>query len=199
MASATKEKEQIEALKPWMDLMQAKSFLSGDFLLWLWYFAESPQNPVELDLPKEGRTSVKLWVEDRIVLESHDNKAQVHTFKGGEPSRSLEAEFGLKSGKVVRELRLGFNVEPYGDFLSLLTAKDLSPKSVYLPSNTQGSSGPSLGLGFRLQMTDLYLEVIDALFLKFLEIRADSSWREESLPAIREWIQKRGQAESPLH
>lgn len=198
MAKASKENEQIEAIKPWMDLMQAKTFLSGDFLLWLWYFAESPKNPVELDLP-QGKTPVKLWVEDRLVLESHDNKGQVHTFKGGEPSRSLEAEFSLKSGKVVKELRLGMHVDPYGDFLSVLSAKDLSPKSVYLPSSNGEGAAASLGLAFRLQMTDLYVSVLDALFLKFLEIRADERWRKNELPAIREWIQARGQAESHLH
>ena len=199
MAGATKEKEQIENIRPWMDLMQAKAFLSGDFLLWLWYFAESPQNPLEIPLTREGKTGVKLWVEDRIVLESHDNKAQTHTFKGGEPSRCLEAEFGLKSGKVVKELRLGFHIDPYGDFISLLTAKDLSPKSIYLPNHTQEGSLAPLGLAFRLQMTDLYLEVIDVLFLKFLEIRADSKWREQELPALRDWIQARGQTETHLH
>jgi hypothetical protein len=199
MASATKEKEQIEAIKPWVDLMQAKTFLAGDFLLWLWYFSESAQNPLELNLSRQGKTMVKLWVEDRLVLESHDNKAQVHTFKGGEPSRSLEAEFSLKSGKVVRELRLGIHIDPFGDFLSVLSAKDLSPKSIYLPNHTQEGAPAPLGLAFRMQMTDVYLEALDGLFLKFLEIRADAQWRDRELPAIRQWIQARGQAETHLH
>ncbi|RZA12357.1 MAG: hypothetical protein EOP10_31525 [Proteobacteria bacterium] len=199
MASPTKEKAQIEAVKPWVDLMQAKAFLSGDFLLWLWYFAESPQNPVEIDLARSGKTMIKLWVEDRLVLESHDNKAQVHTFKGGEPSRSLEAEFSLKSGKVVKELRLGLHIDPYGDFISLLSAKDLSPKSIYLPNHTQEGAPAPLGLAFRIQMTDVFLEALDGLFLKFLEVRADKQWREQDLPAIRTWIQARGQAETQLH
>ncbi|MES2745810.1 MAG: hypothetical protein V4655_10315, partial [Bdellovibrionota bacterium] len=153
MAKTSRENEQIAAIKPWMDLMQAKSFLAGDFLLWLWYFAESPANPFDLDLP-EGKTPVKLWVEDRLVLESHEHKGQVHTFKGGEPSRSLEAEFSLKSGKVVKELRLGLHIDPYGDFISVLSAKDLSPKSIYLPTHNGDGRSVSLGLAFRLQMTD---------------------------------------------
>ncbi len=198
MAKATREDQQIEMVKPWIDLMQAKTFLAGDFLLWLWYFAESPKNPLELDLPT-GRSAVKLWVEDRLVLESFDNKGQTHTLKGGEPSRSLEAEFALKSGKIVKELRLGMHIDPFGDFLSLLNAKDLSPRSVYLPSGSGEMSQASLGLAFRLQMTDLYVAALDALFLKFLEIRADEQWRERELPAIRTWIQARGQAESHLH
>lgn len=198
MASVTTEDREIEAIKPWMDLMQAKTFLAGDFLLWLWYFAESPNNPSDLDLP-QGKTQVKLWVEDRLVLESHDNKGQIHTFKGGEPSRTLEAEFALKSGKVVKELRLGMHVDPFGDFISVLTAKDLSPKSIYLPSSNGDGPKASLGLAFRLQMTDLYVSVLDALFLKFLDVRADKDWREKELPAIREWVQARGQAESHLH
>ncbi len=199
MGSASKAKEQIEAIKPWVDLMQAKSFLAGDFLLWIWYFAESADNPVEIEFPRLGRTAVKLWVEDRLVLESHDNKGQVHTFKGGEPSRSLEAEFSLKSGKVVKELRLGFHIDPYGDFISLLSAKDLSPKSIYLPNHTQEGAPASLGLAYRLQMTDIFLAALDGLFLKFLAVRAEAQWRDRELPAIRQWIQVRGQAETHLH
>lgn len=198
MAKTSLEDKQIEAIKPWMDLMQAKAFLSGDFLLWLWYFAESPKNPVELDLPM-GRTTVKLWVEDRLVLESHDNKGQVHTFKGGEPSRSLEAEFSLKSGKIVKELRLGMHIDPWGDFLSVLSSKDLSPKSIYLPTSNGDGPNVSLGLAFRLQMTDVYVAVLDALFLKFLDVRAHDAWRDKELPRIRTWIQERGQAETALH
>jgi len=199
MASTSKAKEQVEAIKPWVDLMQAKSFLSGDFLLWLWYFAESAQNPLDIELSRLGKTLVKLWVEDRLVLESHDNKGQVHTFKGGEPSRSLEAEFSLKSGKVVKELRLGLHIDPYGDFISVLSAKDLSPKSIYLPNHTQEGAPASLGLAYRIQMTDIFLEALDGLFLKFLAVRAETEWQDRELPAIREWIQARGQAETHLH
>ncbi len=198
MAKATKENEQIEAVKPWVDLMQAKTFLAGDFLLWIWYYSESKNNPTTLDLP-QGQSLVKLWVEDRLVLESHDNKGQVHTFKGGEPSRSLEAEFSLKSGKLVKELRLGMHIDPFGDFISLLSAKDLSPKSIYLPSVKSEGAPASVGLAYRLQMSDLYIAALDAFFLKFLEVRADEKWREEELPAIREWIKSRGQGESHLH
>jgi hypothetical protein len=198
MAKPSKEQEQIETMKPWIDMMQAKAFLAGDFLLWLWYFAESKDNPVELSLASRGgKLLTKIWIEDRLVLESLDSKAHSHTLKGGEPSRSSEAESALRSGKAVKELRLGMHIDPYGDFLVLLSSKDLSPKSVILPG--KDSEGSRLSLAYRLQMTDIMVEALDALFSIFLDVRTGDGWRKTKLPAIQDWIKSRGHAETHLH
>lgn len=198
MAKSSKEHEQLESLKPWLDMMQAKSFLAGDFLLWIWYFAESKENPVELEMPQRGgKVLVKIWVEDRLVLESLDSKAHSHTLKGGEPSRSSEAESALRSGKSVKELRIGLHIDPYGDFLVLLNSKDLSPRSVTLPG--KDSEGSRLSLAYRLQMTDILIEALDALFALFLTKRTEEEWRRTNYPAIQEWIKNRGNAETHLH
>lgn len=198
MAKSSREQEQLEAMKPWLDMMQAKSFLAGDFLLWLWYFTESQDNPVELEMPQRGgKLLVKVWVEDRLVLESLDSKAHSHTLKGGEPSRSSEADSALRSGKAVKELRLGLHIDPYGDFLVLLNSKDLSPRSVTLPGKS--GEGSRLSLAYRLQMTDILIEALDSLFALFLSQRTEESWRKTNYPAIQEWIRNRGNAETHLH
>lgn len=191
-----------EAFKPWLDITQAKAFLSSEFLLWTWYLAESPSNPIQLRLHSLGQSAlVKLWIEDRLVLESSDSKAHVHTLRGGEPSRSLEAESALQTGKQVKELRLGLHIDPYGDFLVLLTSKDLSPKSISLPAlqDAADARGQKVDLAYRLKMTDLLLDAVDTLFAHFLAIRIEQErWKQER-KAMEKWVSTRGHADTHLH
>lgn len=198
-----KKPDPMALIKPWLDITEAKAFLSNEFLLWTWFFAESPANPLPLRLPSLGgqETMVKLWIEDRLVLESADSKAHVHTLRGGEPSRSMEAESALQTGKQVKELRLGLHIDPYGDFLVLLASKDLSPKAITLPTIQNAGDGKMerFDLSTRLKMTDVLIEAVDALFARFLELRIHSeSWKNQ-IRAMDQWITSRGHAETHLH
>jgi hypothetical protein len=201
---ATRKDEKMDPtaqFKPWLDITQAKAFLSSEFLLWLWHFTESPQNPVSLRLLSTSQEIlVKLWIEDRMVLESSDAKAHVQTLRGGEPSRSREAESALQTGKMVRELRLGLHIDPYGDFLVILNAKDLAPRSVLLPSGQADDTGlQSVGLAYRLKMTDLLVDTLDSLFALFLEHRTDERRWAATSQSLEAWIESRGHAETHLH
>jgi hypothetical protein len=183
-----------DILKYWNDLTQSKAFLSSDFLLWLWFFIESDKNPVNLSI-NSSTLLVKLWIEDKIVLESSGAKAHIQTLKGGEPSSSIEAGSGLISGKTVKELKLGLHIDSIGDFTVLLGSKDLSPKAIQLPSSE--ASGTSLDA--RLKLTDHLILVIDQIFLIFLQERTSETWTTATLRLIEEWIEKRGHQESHLH
>ncbi len=201
-AKVEKKLDPTEIFKPWLDITQAKAFLSSEFLLWLWHLAESPANPLQLHLPLLGQTVLaKIWVEDRLVLESQDSRAHIHTLKGGEPSRSLEAESALQTGKQVKELRLGLHLDPYGDFLVLLASKDLSPKAIVLPTGVEASEGRKnrVDLALRLKMTDLLVDSLDSLFGLFLEQRTEPLIWDKTRKALDLWITNRGHAETHLH
>ncbi len=192
--SADSNSKSAELLKPWMEMTQSKAFLASEFLLWLWYFIESKQNPTFLPL-NSNQFSVKLWIEDKIVLESTGSKAHCQTLKGGDPSGSIEAVSGLLSGKTVKELKIGLHVDTYGEFSVLLSAKDLSPKAIQLPSP---DNAPST-LEYRLKTLDILLEAIDHLFLSFLEQRVKDNWVTEAFLKIETWIESRGHQETALH
>lgn len=201
-AKEEKKQEPSEGMKPWLELTQAKAFLSTEFLMWVWHLTESPKNPLELRLASLGHTAAsKLWIDDRIVLESLDGRAHVHTLKGGDPSRSCEAESALISGKQIRELRLGLHIDPYGDFTVILGSKDLSPKSIVLPSGPDKADGRKnpVDLAYRLKATDILLEALDALFSLFLEERTNQKAWIDKRREIVQWIASRGNSETHLH
>ncbi len=199
---ASKDELQLEQLKQWNDITQAKAFLAADFLLWIWYYIESDQNPNRFQLASDPQEYVvKLWIEDRLVLESDDAKAHMHTLKGGEPSRSLEAESALQTGKGVKELKLGLHIDPYGDFFCLLNSKDLAPRTINIPQPAIAGEGshqrPSLA--YRLKMTEVLTETLDALFRRFMEARIADDWWDKTVPALQDWISNRGHGETHLH
>ena len=198
----SKDTTQLEQLKLWNDLTQAKSFLSADFLLWLWYYAESELNPRIIQLINDPQEYlVKIWIEDRLLLESNNAMAQMHLLKGGDPSRSLEAESALQTGKGVRELKLGINIDPFGDFCCLLNNKDLAPRAITLPppaiTGETGHQKPSLA--YRLKMTQLLTTILDILFQQFLDLRTNSNWWDKTWPSMQKWIDSRGNNENQLH
>ncbi len=200
---ASKDELQLEQLKQWNDITQAKGFLAADFLLWLWYYIESDQNPSRFQLPNDPQEYlVKLWIEDRLVLESDDAKAHVHTLKGGEPSRSIEAESALQTGKGVKEVKLGLHIDPYGDFFCMMSAKDLAPKGITIPAPAIAGDGGSLqrpSLAYRLKMTEILTETLDVVFRRFMEARIAEDWWNKTWPAIQTWIDQRGHSETHLH
>lgn len=190
------EPQALDLLKHWTDITVSKAFLSADFLLWLWYFSESSQNPFSVESEMLSKDHpVKIWIEDRIVLESTGSKAHIQTLRGGDPGSSIEAVSGLMTGKTVKELKIGIHVDSIGDFAVLLSSKDLAPKAVQLP-NPEGTQST---LSYRLKMTELATFLIDSLFQKFLALRTSEKWVSEVLNQIEKWIENRGHKETHLH
>jgi hypothetical protein len=132
------------------ELSQSKQFLNKEFLTWLWYFAEQNQGPIEftpkdlLDAPQtKKKSSFYLWIDDKIILESihrGGQKTLQHSIKGGDPSKSPEAGLALLGGKIVKELKLGMRILPWGDFTATLNGTDLNPRSLTLPKPTDDTS-----------------------------------------------------------
>lgn len=179
---------------------RAKAFLGREFLTWLWYMAETDE--AKLEIPARERQAARpfrIWVDDRLVLESGRGMSHENLLKGGDPARSHEAAAALACGKTVRELKLGLNIKGIGDFTAILSETDLNPRSLKLPvpdnDADQGqSSAATLPIAARLQQTELFLAALDTLFLMFIEKRVAGDFETEHLAPIREWIKKRQQS-----
>lgn len=173
---------------------KAKSFLGREFLTWLWYLTEKSDG--QLQVPCANRKApytIDLWIDDRLVLESQHSQTHVQTLKGGEPSRSIEATSALLTGKSVKEMRVGFQIDALGDFTFTLNGVDLSPRSILLPepnSELSQEEGFSL-LSFRLKANEILVDILDGLFFMFLEERVDDDWLNQGMSNIKSWIQNR--------
>lgn len=185
-----------------MSTAKAKSFLGKEFLTWLWFCSEEDSRYFDILSIDQERYQVQVWVDDRIVLESANSKAHQQTLKGGDPSQSLEAAASLRSGKSIKEIRLGFHVEEIGDFICTFSGDDLNPRSVRLPEPIEEytQSENFSQLGFRLKCCQVLVDTIDGLFKEFLEERVHDDWQTKGLQKIKAWIRERtSQIDSYLH
>lgn len=173
--------------------VRAKAFLGREFLMWLWFETEKSEGEWSVSsLNIDHDYSLRIWIDDRVVLESMSSQSHSHTIKGGDPAHSAEAHVALKHGKTVREMKLGLEIDGAGPYLVTLSsdgisASGLTPRSLNLPKN-QDEEDVTQPLATRLQQIQTFTDVFDAIFRKFLDQRLASTWESKTLPDIRTWI-----------
>jgi hypothetical protein len=175
-------------------IAHTKAFLGREFLTWLWYLAESQGKITLRSQHFDQEFSIDLWTDDKLVLESPAGTAHESVFKGGDPGKSMEAAISLKSGKTAKELKLGMNIDGVGDFIATLNCQDLNPRGLLLPPEDEQASKEADGesrLLERLYHTDVFLEIVDLLFARFLKNRSMANWGQKGLKDLREWIEKK--------
>jgi len=177
---------------------KAKTFLGREFLGWLWYSAEKNADGFDLLIGDES-LKVSLWVEDRLVLEGSIPMTHSSTLKGGDPAHSREAAEALGSGKTVKELRVGMEIDgvgPYSVTLSCdgINQNGLSPKSLALPVDTdEGGESEDIDrpLEQRLFHIERFNHVLDGLFKVFIEQRASLRWETDGLKVLKNWVKEK--------
>lgn len=182
-----------QAAADFAKLAEAKLFLAGEFLLWLWYTAET-SGPMELSSLHSARTAITIdvWVRDKIVFEASKLNAMKQSFTGGLPSQSPEVALALKSGKKVGELRLGVDVAGHGEFRFSLSSGDMAMRSLKLPDIDDDLPEIDGGLyPVRVQQLELISDIFDRLFYKFLKQRTAPDWKETLGKDLHAWIQSR--------
>lgn len=171
-----------------------KHFLTREFLLWLWYQADVTQK-FKITLPRQKKQrTIEIWIDDRILLESVNSKGHESLMRGGDPSHSHEATTSLKSGKTVKELKLGLRLSNIGDFTCILNRNNLTPKSLTIPDATKNDAYEddkrSL-IEIRLDLAQTFTDCLDGLFLMFIKERSDPKWDTKQLKDIQQWIKSR--------
>jgi hypothetical protein len=184
-------------------ISEAKGFLGREFLTWLWFIAETGDSKVVLkDAQDNEDLELDIWVDDRLVLEnSSSTEMQESVMKGGDPSQTDEAAAALRSGKTVKEMRIGVNVTGVGEYSAILNSVDLSPRSLKLPepdSSENITDSDETRTMQRMQFTDTFLTVLDGLFSMYMKDRIDDDWKKKGHSKISSWIKTR-QASPTFH
>jgi hypothetical protein len=174
-----------------------KTFLSREFLTWLWFFAEQHEGRFELELNAGTRKKAQLWLDDRIVLAAKTGRSHEHIIKGGVPSTSDEAGICLKSGKAVKELKIALEVDGLGLFSATLSGDEAIPKGLRLPEPDEQSDQTVLEQ--RIASLAIFNQAIDQLFAKFMDDRTSNIWDTNHLGAIKSWIQSRSHDTTTVH
>ena len=184
-------------------LGKSKGFLGREFLTWLWYQAETSGGSIAVaSVGSESNdfTQVDIWVDDRVTLEASIGHVHTQTLKGGDPSQSAEASTALRFGKVVKEMKLGMNIPGIGESTCVLSADELSPRSLQLPQpadELHQEEGFSL-LSFRLLACEQFCAILDGLFALFLESRLDQDEYLKVRQDMKQWVQDRSNREQTL-
>ena len=162
-------------------------FLGNDYLTWIWFLIETDQNISSL---LNSKDSVTLEVGNSIVLENKlgDKSKEKISIKGDQAGLE-EGTTALKKGAYVTSINLicKINEDEYrftikGESFNISGLKtpktDLSNKE----NEIEGLVLEKAGFCF------IIFNVIDTLFLKYLEQRTADNWNTKGLQNIRSWI-----------
>ena len=162
-------------------------FLGNDYLTWIWFLIETDQNISSLLSSKDV---VTLEVGNSIVLENKlgDKSKEKISIKGDQAGLE-EGTTALKKGAYVTSINLicKINEDEYrftikGESFNISGLKtpktDLSNKE----NEIEGLVLEKAGFCF------IIFNVIDTLFLKYLEQRTADNWNTKGLQNIRSWI-----------
>ena len=163
-------------------------FLGNDFLTWIWYLIETDKNITHLINAKE---TITLEVGNAIVLENNlgDKSTEKISIKGDQAGLE-EGTTALKKGACVIQINLicKINEDEYkftikGESFNVTGLK--TPKTD-LSSNEDEMEGLVLEKAF---LSFKIFEVIDTLFLTYIDQRTSEGWHEKGLQDVKNWIQ----------
>lgn len=164
-------------------------FLGNDYLTWIWFLIEKNKNISSIINSKDA---VIFEVGNSLVLENRlgDKSKEKITIKGDQAGLE-EGTTALKKGAFVTQINLicKINKDEYkftikGESLNITGLK--TPK-IDLSKNEDEIEGVILEkafFGFKI------FEVIDTLFLKYIELRVSDEWNHEGLQEIKSWIEE---------
>ena len=163
-------------------------FLGDDYLTWIWFLIENNQNISSIIDSKEV---ISLEIGNSIVLENKlgDKSKERITIKGDQAGLE-EGTTALKKGAFVTQINLicKINEDEYkftikGESFNITGLK--TPK-IDLSKSEDEIEGVVLEkafFGFKI------FEVIDTLFLKYIEQRISDEWNHKGLQEIKSWVE----------
>lgn len=164
-----------------IDLINSRSFLGSELLMWLWFKAECFDSVFDI----EGGERVELSFDDQLTLEAYMAETERNSFRGGAPAFSPEAKTALREGKRVQSAKLCV-IKEGREWSFRVKAETLGLSGVKIPSLLSKEEDEQFYE--RMYLLDELEEILDALYREFLEIRLSTAWQEVMLPAMQAWI-----------
>lgn len=159
------------------------AFLGREFLTWLWFASET--NNGVIDVPDLGPVRVEFG--QRLTLESAGNVREGSTVSADAPSQTEEARTALRVGKKVARARL-FLDQGERHFEVGLDAETLTYAGVKLPALMAGDD--AMKVEERLRLLDEVENIVDSLYVLFVNLRRDESLWAPVREALRTWVQE---------
>ena len=169
-----------------LELLYAYRFLGREFLIWLWFASETYPDGL-IRLPDQD--AVQVGVGNRLVLETGDGEYRETLVLLGHRSDLQEARLGLRQGKLPEEMQLKL-ARGREEWFFNLKATTLEVKGLRRQGGPAAQEGDDPETQFFDQMyqVEAVSELIDGLFLLFLDRRLSPAWEQEDLPRLRDWL-----------
>ena len=160
-------------------------FLGSEFLTWLWFLIENPQESVSF-----GDDQVpQLLLGDRVVLENRTSETlETITIKGDNAGLE-EGYLALKKGSHVSEMNIVCRVADQA-WRFTIKGENLGLTNFKTPFIGKASNSEEIE-GALLEKAYLYetaFQWIDTLFNAFLKERLSQKWVSRWVPDIRNWV-----------
>ena len=162
-------------------------FLGNEFLTWIWYLIETDQ---DLGKISGSQDEISMDIGNSIVLENNlgDKRKEKITIKGDQAGLE-EGTTALKKGAWVTELNLLCKIGEE-EYKFTIKGESFNITGLKTPAIDTSSSEDEIE-GMIIEKTYLILkvtQVIDTLFLKYIENRISDDWKTKEFQDIKTWI-----------
>jgi recombination associated protein RdgC len=177
-----------------LDLWQDKMFIGQEFLTWLYLVSEKDNHHFEL----ENGQILEAWFENSLQLSygQGNNKRSVSITTPEEPRDTDWDEAYTAIGNNKRVIKGTLRIKTQDREWRLSLPHDtLSPQNLKLTAVKDSAENDDLGKAGkfldRLGLTAELIEVLEGLFSSFLTQRLSSSWDNEELPRLKDYLSAR--------
>jgi hypothetical protein len=163
-------------------------FLGNDFLTWIWFLIETRKNISSLT---EAKETITLEVGNTIVLENKlgDKSMEKISIKGDQAGLE-EGTTALKKGAFVTQINLICTIDE-DEYRFTIKGESFNITGLKTPkTDLSGKDDEMEGLVLEKAFLNFKIfEVIDTLFLKYIDQRTSEDWNQKGLQEIKNWIQ----------
>ncbi len=172
-----------------ISLSIAKPFLAREFLTWLWHLIEKNHGAIQLS----NNQTIEMWIDDKLTLESTYTESKTNQLSGGNPAGSIEASAALRSGKLLKEAKLGIRTNDR-EWVFSLRSDDFIIKGLKLPSVITSEEERTVE---RLRLLKEFQNIVDNIYQQFFQIRTSDAWTKIQKD-LGDWIQTKGAKSFPV-
>ncbi len=163
-------------------------FLGNDFLTWIWFLIEKNKSISELINASE---TISFEIGNSIVLENNlGDKSKENISIKGDQAGLEEGTTALKKGAHVTQINLLCKINE-DEYKFTIRGESLNITGLKTPKTDLSKNGDEME-GLVLEKSFFcfkIFEVIDTLFLKYLEKRTSDEWNTKELQDIKNWIE----------
>jgi hypothetical protein len=162
-------------------------FLGNDFLTWIWFSIETGK---DFSILLNSKDVITLEIGNSIVLENKlgDKSKEKIIIKGDEAGLE-EGTTALKKGAWVTQINLMCKINE-DEYKFTIKGESYNITGLKTPKTDLSKTGDEIeGLVLEKAFFCFRIyEVIDTLFLKYLEHRVSDDWNNKGLQDIKNWI-----------